>query len=67
MSGTYSAVELQTFSLEKLHALYYAVQQELRKHAPGSSEYEDALASLENIARAIHVRRVCHHGPKLGR
>lgn len=67
MSGAYSAAELQTYSLEKLHALYHAVQEDLRKHAPGSIEHKDALANLDGIARAIHVRRMYHHGPRPGR
>lgn len=66
MSGIYSAAELQTYSLEKLHALYRVVQQELLESAPGSQERINALANLENITYAINIARVYHHRPKPG-
>ena len=56
MSGTYSAAELQTYSLEKLRGLYRSQQFRLLASMPGSPEHGEALANLKNIARAINLR-----------
>ena len=53
MSRIITASELQNRSLADLQALYRAVQQELSASATGSADRRNALASLENIGRAI--------------
>lgn len=53
-----TTAELQYRSLAELQALYRKVQQELAISAPGSAARRNALASLENIGRAIAQRRV---------
>ncbi len=58
MSRIITASELQNRSLTELQALYRTVQQELAASAPGSAARRNALASLENISRAIAQRRV---------
>ena len=48
-----TATELQGRSLTGLHRLCRAVEQELAQSAAGCTARRDALASLENISRAI--------------
>ncbi len=50
--------ELQYRSRAEVQALYSKVQHELAVCAPGSAARRNALASLENIGRAIAQRRV---------
>ena len=66
MSGTYSAAELQTYSLDKLHSLYRAQQFKLIASLPGSLEHGEALANLKNITRAINLRLAPQFRPRTG-
>lgn len=53
-----TAADLQGRTLTELQSLYRMVQQELAASATGSAARRNALASLENISRAIAQRRV---------
>ena len=55
-----TAAELQHRSLEDLHGLYRLVHADLVRSAPESAERRNALASLENISRAIRTQ----HAPR---
>lgn len=66
MSGTYSAAELQTYSLEKLRALYRSQQFKLIASLPGTLDHGEALANLKNIARAINLRLAPQVRPRTG-
>ena len=52
------ASELQNRSLEELTVAFNKAQQELVKSSPCSAERRNALASIENIRRAINHRQV---------
>ena len=64
MSRIITMAELQNRSLAQLHALHCKVQQELTVSALDSHARRNALASLENISRAMaYARRF--KGPRL--
>lgn len=46
--------DLQTLTLTELWGLYAKAERELMQSAASSAARRDALASLENIRRAIH-------------
>lgn len=50
--------ELQSRTLSELHALYRKIHENLVRSEPDSVERRNALASLENISRAINTRRL---------
>ena len=52
------ASELDHLPETALHSKFYRVQQELAFTEPATTERANALASLENINRAIITRRV---------
>lgn len=52
------AAELDNQSLDILHSKFYRVQQELAYTKPATTDRANALASLENINRAIIKRRL---------
>ena len=58
MSRIITAADLQGRTLTELQTQHRMVQQELTASAPGSAVRRNALASLENISRAITQRRV---------
>jgi hypothetical protein len=58
MSGIITNADLHRYSLAQLQAMYGKVHQELVKSAKGSADRRNALASLENIRRAIRLRRM---------
>lgn len=63
MSRIITMTELQNRPLAHLQRLHHQVQQELAQSAPDGEARRNALASLENISRAItHARRF--HGPR---
>ena len=55
-----TASELNNKTSNELSALFYKVSQAVAKSEPGSPERRNALASLENISRAM---RSCHTTP----
>lgn len=55
--------ELQSLSLEELSVVFNKANQELVKSAPGSPERRNALASIENIRRAINSRHTLQPKP----
>ena len=58
MSKLIIAAELSGKSISELRTLYRAVLQELLRSQPGSAQRRNALASLENISRAMAVAMV---------
>ena len=52
------AAELDRLPETALHSKFYRVQQELAYTKPASTDRANALASLENINRAIITRRM---------
>lgn len=52
--------ELQHYSRNELSALFRNVSLELAQSEPDSNKRRNALASLENINRAIHTRQIHH-------
>ena len=66
MSGIYTAVELQTYSLEKLYALYRAQQFRLAANSAGSRDYDEAITNLRNITHAINICRTHQFRPRTG-
>lgn len=57
------ASELQNRSLEELKVAFHKAQQDLARSAAGSAERRNALASLENIGRAIDSRQTLRPKP----
>lgn len=57
MSWIITMAELQNRSLAHLQRLHYQVQQEMAASVPESHERRNAIASLENISRAIAFAR----------
>jgi len=64
MSRIITAAVLQNRTLSDLQTLYRKVQEELTRSALGSAERRNALASLENIARAIARTQACQPRPR---
>jgi len=58
MSRIITAYELQNRSDQELRALHREIQEKLTRSAQGTAARRNALASLENITRAIHLRRI---------
>lgn len=56
MSRLIVTSELQRLSLTELWAIHAKVQQELVRSPADSAQRRNALASLENIRRAINTR-----------
>lgn len=56
MRKVFTQAALAGRSVTELRALFTAVQQELVRSEAGSQERRDALASLDNISRAIAHR-----------
>ena len=63
MSRIVTAAELQYRSPSELHALYRKAQQELAASAPGSAERRNALATIENVTRALNRRQAIPRPP----
>ncbi len=57
-----TALELANMTLAQLIVLYRMISEELAQTEPCSSERENMIASLRNIARAIAAHRMS--GPK---
>lgn len=55
--------DLQTFTLTELWGLHAKAERELTQSAAGSPARRNALASLENIRRAINLRAAQARGP----
>ena len=53
MSPLFTAAELERLTLNELHALHRFVTDALLRSAPDTPARRNALASLENIERAI--------------
>ena len=64
MSKLFTTAELSGLTLYQLQAIYRTVHQELVQSQPGSDTRRNALASLENISRAITL---CRANPTLRR
>lgn len=62
MASIMTAAALEHRTLEELRTLMRKVERDLALSAPGSAERRNALASLENLSRAI-ARRRAHHPP----
>ena len=62
MSRLITAAELQNRTLFDLQTLYRKVQEELTRSPRGSAARRNALASLDNIVRAI--ARLRAYGPR---
>ncbi|MBK8174836.1 MAG: hypothetical protein IPK66_06070 [Rhodospirillales bacterium] len=60
MSQIITAAELQNRTLSDLQTLYRKAQEELTRSPRGSADRRNALASLENISRAIARARARH-------
>ena len=56
MSRIITTAALQRCTLSELQTMYRTVHQELVRSAEGSAERRNALASLENIRRAMRQR-----------
>ena len=56
MNRIITAAELQNRPLKELKVAFKKAQQDLTKSAPNSPERHNALASLENIRRAMNSR-----------
>lgn len=63
MSRIITNAALHRCSLAELQRLYASVHHELVRSAKGSPERRNALASLENISRAMRQRRM-QAGPR---
>ncbi len=57
MSSLITAWELQNRTEKELCALFRKVSQEAAQSDPGTPERRNAVASLENINRALNTRR----------
>jgi hypothetical protein len=59
--------ELHRLGYEELRSLFAKVSRELTQTEPGTSEHRTALASLENIRRAMTQRTItaCPKPPSL--
>jgi hypothetical protein len=57
MSRIITMAKLQNRTIEELQALYRKTSQELTRSPRGSAARRNALATLENIARAMTMRR----------
>lgn len=64
MSRIITAAELQNRTLSDLQTLYRKVQEDLTRSLRGSAERRNALASLNNLARAIARKRACQPRPR---
>jgi hypothetical protein len=53
MTKIITCAELRYRGLEELHALFRSLEAELLRTEPGSFERTTALASLENVSRAM--------------
>lgn len=56
MSKVITSAELQSRSAAALRAVFNQAQRELAASAAGSAARRNALASLENISRALRAR-----------
>jgi len=63
MSRIITPSELQKRSLEELRVAFNRAQQDLAISAPNSPERRNALASLENIRRAMNNRHTLRPKP----
>jgi len=63
MSRIIKPAELQRRSLQELHAMLAEVNREITQSASGSAERRNALASHENLSRAI-ARKLAASGPR---
>lgn len=59
-----TAAELRGRTLSDLQDLYRKVEAELIRSPRGSAQRRNAIASLENIARAIANLRACQLRPR---
>ena len=66
MSRIILPVDLQGLSLNELWSLHAEADRALTRSAAGSAERRDALASLENIRRAIAARETLPMKPMPG-
>jgi len=57
MTKIITCAELRHYRLEELHALFRSLEVELLRTEPGSFERTTALASLENVSRAMATCR----------
>jgi hypothetical protein len=57
MTKIITCAELRSRGLEELQALFRNLEAELLRTAPGSFERTTALASLENVSRAMATCR----------
>ena len=64
MTKIITCSELRYHTLEELQALYRALQIELRRAAPGSTERRIAVASLESVRRVMAMRLTRHAEPR---
>lgn len=64
MSKIITPAALQNRSIAELRVLHRQVQQDLAASAEGSAERAAAIASLENIQRALRAK-LAHSGPRL--
>jgi len=63
MSSLITAWELQNRTEKELCALFRKVSQEAAQSEPGSPERRNAIASLENINRALNTLRTQYPKP----
>ena len=56
MSRLIVSSELQRLTLTELWALHARIHEDLVRSSPGSTDRHNALASLENICRAIAAK-----------
>ena len=63
MKKIITTLELQKHSDSELSILFREVSQDLAQSEPDSPERRNALASMENINRAMHKRRGQHLKP----
>lgn len=64
MSKIITPAALRHRSVSELQALHRQAQQQLAASAEGSAERAAAIASLENIGRALRAK-LAHSGPRL--
>jgi hypothetical protein len=61
MTKIITCAELRYRRLEELHALFRSLEIELLRTEPGSFERTTALASLENVSRAMATCQAAAH------
>jgi hypothetical protein len=64
MTKIITCAELRHRRLEELQALFRSLEIELLRTEPGSFERTTALASLENVSRAMAIRRARQAHPR---